>query len=276
MKVEIRSPERLTTIGIGGRRKVYVPENLKELRSLIREGFPIIGGGSNVVLKDEGIPLISLELFKNVRFFGRTVELGAGVKLSEVLKLQQKLKFSLFEFLSGIPKATVGGLVAQNAGAFGKEVKDSLVRIFFIDRKTGELSVMEREEIERRFGYRKSPFSEKGVIISALFKIEEYPEIGNEIKRYVSFRLKNHPPFFLKTAGSTFKNPEKIPAGKLLEECGLKGFSLRNLKFSEKHANFLINSGKATYGEFKEIVNFAIKKVLIERGINLELEIKVM
>jgi UDP-N-acetylmuramate dehydrogenase len=224
LKVEIRSPERLTTIGIGGRRKVYVPENLKELRSLIREGFPIIGGGSNVVLKDEGIPLISLELFKNVRFFGRTVELGAGVKLSEVLKLQQKLKFSLFEFLSGIPKATVGGLVAQNAGAFGKEVKDSLVRIFFIDRKTGELSVMEREEIERRFGYRKSPFSEKGVIISALFKIEEYPEIGNEIKRYVSFRLKNHPPFFLKTAGSTFKNPEKIPAGKLLEECGLKDF----------------------------------------------------
>lgn len=275
MEVKLLSPEEITTIGVGAPRKVYFPESVRELRSLLKENLPVIGGGSNAVLSDSTTPLISTALFRNCTFNGDTVTLGAGVRLSQVLKLQQKMKFSLFEFLAGIPRATVGGLVAQNAGAFGEEVKKRLLSITYFDTESGEVLEMEKEEIERGFGYRKTPFPEKGTILNATFKIRYEPEIRKKIAGFVSMRLSKQPPFYLKTAGSTFKNPEVESAGRLLDLAGLKGFSIGRIGFSNIHANFVINQGGATFSEFEQLFKLAVEKVQHLFNVQLEAEIKI-
>ena len=276
MRVEVRSPEELTTIGIGAPRKVYIPTDVGELKLLLEEGFPVIGGGSNTVLSDASLPLISLEGFREIELKGDFLRVGAGVRLSEILKIQQLKGISLFEFLAGIPRATVGGLVAQNAGAFGREVKDFLYSVVYLSRESGEILELSRSEILKRFRYRSSPFPEAGVILSATFKVFPNKNIKSLIEESVKERLKRHPPFFLKTAGSTFKNPKGIPAGKLLDECGLRGFRLGSLRFSELHANFLINEGGAPYCEFSEIVSYAKERVKKLKGITLDLEVRVV
>jgi len=276
LKAEVRNPFEITTIGVGAPRKVYIPENLLELRSLLKEGLKVIGGGSNAILSDGGAPLISLERFKNVEFRGNFLTLGAGVRLSEVLKLQLLKKFSLFEFLSGIPRATVGGLVAQNAGAFGREIGEFLYSVEYLNLETGKILRLDRGKILNSFGYRSSPFPGKGAVISATFKITSDRDIRRKVESIVKERLTKHPPFYLKTAGSTFKNPKGFSAGKLLDECGFRGFKLKNLKFSEIHANFLINEGGAPFSEFLEIVEIAREKVRNLKGVELELEVKIM
>ncbi len=275
MKVKVLSAEELTTIGIGAPRKVYFPESVRELHSLLKGNLPVIGGGSNAVLSDSTTPLISTALFRNCTFNGDTVTFGAGIRLSQVLKLQQKMKFSLFEFLAGIPRATVGGLVAQNAGAFGEEVKDRLLSVTYFDPESGDILGMEKEEIERSFGYRKTPFPEKGIILNATFKIRYEPKIQRKIASFVYLRLSKQPPFYLKTAGSTFKNPEGESAGRLLDLVGLKGFSIGRIEFSNIHANFMVNRGKASFLEFKELIEEARKRVEREFNVRLELEIKI-
>lgn len=276
MKLKVLSAEELTTIGVGAPRKVYFPESVGELRSLLRDNFPVIGGGSNSVLSDRKTPLISTSFLKSVEFKENQITLGAGVKLSEVLKLQQKRGFSLFEFLAGIPRATVGGLVAQNAGAFGREVKDLLVSVTYVERETGEIKTMERDEIKRTFEYRKTPFPEKGVILSAVFNIRPLQFAKEEIRKFIMLRLLKQPPFYLKTAGSTFKNPSNQSAGKLLDVAGLKGTSVGNLEFSRRHANFIINKGKSRYDDLVTLVDIAREKVKKLFKVDLELEIKIL
>lgn len=275
MKVKILKPEEITTIGVGAPRKVYFPENLRELRSLLKENLPVIGGGSNSVLSDSKLPLISTTFLKEIRFEDGKLTLGAGVKLSQVLKLQQKEKFSLFEFLAGIPRATVGGIVAQNAGAFGREVKEFLESVTYMEKKTGELLIFKREEIEKLFSYRKTPFPEIGTVISATFRIKPAKNVKEKIEEFVKLRLSKQPPFYLKTAGSTFKNPPDYSAGKLLDEAGLKGFGIGDISFSNIHANFTVNKGKASFSEFLELISLARNKVKKLFHVELELEIKI-
>ena len=276
MKVKVLSAEELTTIGVGAPRKVYFPESVGELRSLLREDFPVIGGGSNSVLSDKETPLVSTIFLKNVEFKGNQITLGAGVKLSQILKLQQKKGFSLFEFLAGIPRATVGGLIAQNAGAFGKEVKDFLVSVTYMERETGEIKIMKREEIIHTFGYRKTPFPEKGVVLYAVFNIKPAQFIKEAIRKFVMLRLSKQPPFYLRTAGSTFKNPSSQSAGKLLDVAGLRGISVGNLEFSRHHANFIINKGKSRYDDLVTLVDIARERVKKLFKVDLELEIKIL
>ena len=274
MKVKVLSAEELTTIGIGAPRKVYFPESVRELRSLLKENLPVIGGGSNTVLSDSSTPLISTALFKDCTFNGNTVTLGAGVRLAQVLKLQQKMNFSLFEFLAGIPRATVGGLVAQNAGAFGREIKEFLESVTYVEKKSGEILTFNKQEIEKLFQYRKTPFPEAGIITSATFKIKPLRDAREKIEEVVKLRLSKQPPFYLKTAGSTFKNPPSHSAGKLLDKAGLKGFKVGNVSFSDIHANFTINKGKASFSEFLELTDLARRKVKELFQIELEFEVK--
>jgi len=272
LKVKVLNGEELTTIGIGGKREVFFPKSLEELLKLDLKEFKFIGGGSNSVLKEKGPPLISLKGFNYLIYKGELLTLGSGVPLSAVLKEQLRRGFSLFEFLSGIPKATVGGLIAQNAGAFGFEVKEFLERVLYIDF---EGQIREIREFSS-FNYRESPFPKEGVVIEATFKIRKESNIRKRIRSFLLKRKNKQPSFYLKTAGSTFKNPKGESAGKLLDICGFKGFKLKNLKFSEKHANFLINTGKATFSEFTDIVETAREKVKEEFGIELSLEVKVL
>ncbi len=276
MKVRTLSPSELTTIGIGSPCKVFFPESLKELISLLREGnVYILGGGSNLVIPEnlpEGLRLVKLTSFRGLKLEGSFLRVGAGEKISTVINFLVKNGLSSIEFLSGIPKATIGGAVAQNAGAFGKSMKDVLGEVTYIDSRT--LKVKKLSDFSG-FSYRKSPFPEIGVVIEVSLRVKESESIREDVENYVKLRLEKQPQFWLKTAGSTFKNPKGYPAGYLLEKAGLKGFSIGNLKFSEKHANFLINLSNASFSEFQEIVNLAKERVRETFGIDLELEVKV-
>jgi UDP-N-acetylmuramate dehydrogenase len=266
--------KELTTIGIGSSYPVYFPENLEELKGLLKnEDVFIIGGGSNTVLSERPKrKIVSLKNFRKILIEKDKITVGAGVRLRELLALQIQKKFSLFEFLAGIPKATVGGLIAQNAGAFGCEIKDRLVEVKFLSRETLQLEVL-RDFSE--FSYRKSPFPELGAVVEATFKISPLEMIKEEIKKFVNLRLKKQPPFYLRTAGSTFKNPPGDSAGRLLDLAGLKGFRVGGVKFSELHANFIINEG-GSFEEFLELVRIGKEKVKGKFKKNLKLEVKVV
>ena len=273
MKVKVLTAKELTTLGIGRPTRVYFPEDLSELSLLVREGFKPIGGGSNSVVSGE-TPLISLKGFQRVELKEKEITLGAGVPLRKVLKLQMKRGFLLFEFLAGIPRATVGGLIAQNAGAFNREVKELLKEVTFVTY-SGEVKKLTEF---KGFSYRESPFPKSGVVVEAKFKIEkeEKEKVKEKIREFVLRRLSKQPPFFLRTAGSTFKNPPEESAGRLLDNCGLRGFSVGDLKFSEKHANFLINEGRGTLKDFQEIVEIGKERVRELFGIELNLEVKIL
>ncbi len=275
MRTEILNPNRVTTIGIGNKTSIYVPETLSELSNLLKKGnYFIIGGGSNTVLSDKPKPnILSLKTFRDMSLNGNMLTVQAGAKLRDVLRFQIENGLSCLEFLSGIPRATVGGIVFQNAGALGSEVKDVLMSVRYIEGKT--LEVKEINDTSN-FSYRRSPFSESDVIVSATFKVKPFKAIFKRISDVVRARLLKQPAFWLKTSGSTFKNTKGFPAGFLLEESGLKGFRYGGLRFSDKHANFLINDGNATFNDFKTLINHARKMVQKKFNVDLELEVKII
>jgi UDP-N-acetylmuramate dehydrogenase len=273
VRARVLPAEKLTTIALGSPRLVYIPETLTELRSLLKENLPVIGGGSNTVLSDEsGKPLISLSGFKKIEISGSFLTAGAGVRLREVLRLQLKHKFSLFEFLAGVPRATVGGLIAQNAGAYGQEVKAKLVEVKFLSLDSLELEVLRDFS---SFGYRDSPFPKAGAVVEATFRILPLPEAKKAVSGFVRKRLSSQPPFHLKTCGCVFKNPPGESAGRLLDIAGLKGFRVGGVRFSEKHANFVLNEG-GTFDDFRRLLEIATEKVAKLFGVELSVEVKVV
>jgi len=274
MYIEKISGKKLTTIGIGGECTVFVPEDEKELSEVMKiENLFVIGGGSNVVIPDNSKDLnfVSLKNFRSVRIGSGSLICGGGVKISQILKLQMKEQFSMFEFLAGVPKITVGGAVAQNAGAFGTETVSFLKRLVFINRN-GDFEELKDFGF---FGYRNSPFPDFGIIYEAEFEFSKCKGVRLMIEDKVKMRLKNHPHFSIKTAGSTFKNPKENFAGFFIDKAGLKGFSVGDISVSSKHANFLINRGNATFGDFCKIVDIVREKVLKLFDVELELELKV-
>jgi len=277
MKVRTLSPSDLTTIGIGKSCEVLFPENLEELAAILKdENFYIVGGGSNLVISENisnELKLVSLSLFKGIRLEGNVLKVGAGERISSVINFLIKKKLSSIEFLSGIPRATIGGAVAQNAGAFGVSIKDVVREVIYISRESFKLEKLTDFEA---FSYRKSPFPEAGVVVEVSLNVRKSENIREDVENFIKLRLEKQPKFWLKTAGSTFKNPEGYSAGYLIEKAGLKGFSTGNLRFSEKHANFLINSGNASFSEFEELINLAKERVQKVFGVDLELEVKTL
>jgi len=124
------------------------------------------------------------------------------------------------------------------------------------------------------FSYRKSPFPGKGIVLQAEFRIKRDRNVKEQIEHFVTLRLSKQPPFYLRTAGSTFKNPHEGSAGRLLDLAGLKGFKIGGVKFSEVHANFCVNEG-GSFEEFKELISTAKMKVKKKFNVELELEVKI-
>ncbi|WP_456397668.1 UDP-N-acetylmuramate dehydrogenase [Desulfurobacterium sp.] len=272
MEVKELSGKELTTIGIGGQFPVFFPENEQELLQLTSDEIFILGGGSNLVLPDESdLKFVSLSKFKKFSLNGNSLFVQSGVKIKKILNLQIKERFSLFEFLAGIPEVTVGGAVFQNAGAFAKETAEFIKSVEYINSK----GVLKELRDVSGFGYRVSPFKSGEIIVSVEFEVFPSTNVKDAVKRFVRERLVRHPPFYLRTAGSTFKNPRDYSAGFLIEKTGLKGFSVGDLKVSEKHANFLINIGRATFSDFCKIIDVIKNRVFNNFGIELELEVKV-
>ncbi len=277
-----------TSFKIGGTADVFVKansiDNLKAILNFSKQNgieYTIIGNGSNLLVKDNGIRGIVIKLdFKDIKIENLNdkqvkVTAEAGAMLGSLAQTLAKENISGFEFASGIP-GTIGGAVRMNAGAYGGEFKDIVVKTKCMD-ENGNIIVLNNEE--QKFSYRHSIFSEEKLIIletELLLNIEENSEeIRRKMAEYLESRKAKQPLNF-PSAGSTFKRGADFITAKLIDECGLKGFSIGGAQVSEIHAGFVVNTGNATAEDVLNLVNYVKEKVFEKFGKEIELEIEVL
>ncbi len=271
-----------TTFHIGGEADVLVsPKNREELKQSLllakQHGLPImmLGKGSNLLVSDNGIEGVVIHLgegFDEIELTDEnTVVCGAGASLAALCSFALSNSLCGLEFAYGIP-GSVGGAVYMNAGAYGGEVKDVIASVTYLT-PDGEIKTAAGEELD--FSYRHSRFSGKNdVILSAEFKLslDEKEKIRERMDDYIG-RRKDKQPLNFPSAGSVFKRPEGHFAGTLIEQSGLKGYTIGGAQVSEKHAGFIINIGGATCKDVLDLIEH-IKAVVFERyGVVLENEV---
>jgi UDP-N-acetylmuramate dehydrogenase len=179
-----------------------------------------------------------------------------------------------FEFAAGIP-GTLGGAIAMNAGAYGGEMKDIVKSVRLIDSQ-GNIVELSNEEMQ--FAYRKSILSkEEYIVLSAVMELKEgnYEEIRDIMKDLTNKRVTKQP-LNLPSAGSTFKRPEGYFAAKLIEDCGLKGLTLRGAQVSDKHCGFVVNLGGAQAKDILDLIYVVKSTVYSKFGVMLEEEVKIL
>jgi UDP-N-acetylmuramate dehydrogenase len=271
---------------IGGKSKVFFKaENLKDLVKFLKiidkkEKIFVIGAGSNTLITDNMFDGIVIKLSKN---FNNTSLLRDDVIISGSAVLDKNLSdyatnnnISGFEFLSCIP-GSVGGGIKMNAGCFDREFKDILLSIQAIDQ-IGNIVTIPSKELN--FEYRNSNLPEDLVFLSASFKgvKSNFNKISSEVIKMKSQKNKNQP-LKIKTSGSTFKNPIKQTDKKvweLIRESVPIDTSFGDAHISEKHSNFFVNKGNATFEDMKKLIDYVSKKVLEKTGISLDKEIKIL
>ncbi len=270
-------------IKIGGiARIVILPENMSEFIKILKflDGnktkYKILGNMSNVLPRDTVYETVIIKTDKvNKICFGAGCCLcDCGVRLPFLSWRYCDLGFSGLEELSGIP-GQLGGAVYANAGAFGREISDVLSECYVYEKSGGEILRLSASELG--FGYRKSNISYKGfVLLSVKLKAlaADKENIKKRTKDYREIR-KQSQPYEFPSLGSVFKRPsDGISAGKLIDECGLKGYSLGDAEISSKHAGFIINRGCASSDDVKSLAEIASEAVFKKFGIVLEREIE--
>ncbi len=271
---------------IGGKAKVFFkPNNLKDLVEFLKilnnkEKISIIGAGSNTLITDDLYDGVVIKLGKN---FNRISLLNKDIIIAGTAVLDKNLadyaannNLSGFEFLACIP-GTIGGGIRMNAGCFGREIKDILISIQAID-KIGNILTIPVKEIN--FEYRNNDLPENLIFLSASFKglKESSKKIKDEMLK-LRTQKENNQPTRIKTSGSTFKNPVNQTNKKvweLIKESVPKNTSFGDACISEKHSNFFINKGNATFNDMIKLINFVSESVLNKTGISIEKEIKIL
>jgi UDP-N-acetylmuramate dehydrogenase len=275
--------KQFTSIRVGGPAdSLLFPKDVDELKKVVRvahrKGIPffILGKGTNLIVKDKGFRgwVISLaQGMKKIQTDGNFVEAEAGLPLQRLVQFAVQRGLTGLEPFYGIP-GTVGGGLAMNAGAWGAELKDVLFSITLM-KEDGEVTERPRQRL--KFSYRSSNLSPSWIILKGCFQLKKgkKEEILEQVKSYSEMRNKSQPLDY-PSAGSIFKNPKEGPAGKWIEEAGLKGFRMGQAIISERHANFIINLGKATAEEVIHLMEWVERKIYEEKGISLEREVKVV
>ncbi len=287
-KENIKQNEMLknhTSFKIGGPAEIFIKiTTLEELKKLLKyckendEKLTIIGNGSNLLISNEGIKGIVAKIemkeiqINQVDKENYEIKLDSGVLLGFLAQKLLKEEIQGFEELSGIP-GTIGGAIVMNAGAHGKEIKDIVLNVTAIDYE-GNIHTFTNEQSE--FSYRHSKFSSGEYIIlqtKLLLKKGKKEEIKEKMDEYAKYR-KEKQPIEYPSAGSTFKRGEDFITAKLIDEAGLKGYSIGGAQISEKHAGFIINTGNATSQDVLDLVKYVKERVYEKFKKNIELEIK--
>ncbi|MEA3328996.1 MAG: UDP-N-acetylmuramate dehydrogenase [Candidatus Omnitrophota bacterium] len=274
-----------TSFRIGGPAEAWVePGDLKSLVGLVKfarkEGIPlmIIGAGSNILVRDEGIKGIVVNLssdyFKRIDVDQRRLRAWSGLEIVSLLRVMVDKELAGLEFMADIP-GTVGGAVMMNAGRKDRAIGDLISSVEVIDGK-GEVFKIGKREI--KFGYRFSGLDDY-IILSADFNLNKRPSglISRQINKY-AFTKRNSQELKLPSAGSVFKNPTAVSSAsaRLIELSGLKGKRLGNARVSFKHANFIVNLDKARARDVIGLIELIKSAVKRDHGVNLELEIKII
>lgn len=278
-----------TTFRIGGAADLLVTpqseEQLIKLFKYIKENcirYVIIGNGSNLLFSDEGYRGIVVKIGSELSSIeaipcenGMIINAGAGTLLSKLALFACENNLTGLEFASGIP-GNVGGAVLMNAGAYDGEISQVLVRSTYLDCEN--LSVCTKNFDEHDFSYRHSSYENDGYLIlsaSFLLKKGNKEDILSKMKDFNNRRITKQPLEF-PSAGSTFKRPAGLFAGKLIEDANLKGYTVGGAKVSEKHCGFVINTGNATCEDVLGVIKYVQNTVFAKFGVELETEVKII
>jgi UDP-N-acetylmuramate--alanine ligase len=272
-----------TTLRVGGPAQFWVePRTEAAFAELIRfcrsENLPlfVIGRGSNLLVRDGGIRGVVVHPcggeFDKIEVCGNEVSAGVGVKLKQIAYAGKAGGLGGLEWMEGIPGAVGGGL-RMNAGAMGAQTFENVVRVRYLD---GEGNAHEKTPAEMEVHYRHVPSLDQNFAVAAVFK--GTPRAVDEIERLLdesqAKRRTTQPA--AKSAGCIFKNPATIPAGKLVDELGLKNTRVGNARVSEVHGNFIVNDGDATSAEVLELIARIQETARSRRGIELETEVQIV
>lgn len=289
MKVWHNEPmAKHTTFRVGGPCDLLLqPETEEELIAAVlrcrQEGTPyyIIGNGSNLLVKDAGIRGTVIEIGSDMANVAPIAEqphclrAQAGILLSKLARYAYQMELTGLEFASGIP-GTLGGGVFMNAGAYGGELSQVIVETRYYDQTTNQVLTLTKEEQD--FSYRHSVFQQnEGIILESTLQLQ--PGDKAEIKAKMddfALRRKTKQPLEYPSAGSTFKRPEGYFAGKLIEDAGLKGYTVGGAQVSEKHCGFVINKGNATADDILRLMDDVKQEVLRQFGVELEEEVRIL
>lgn len=268
----------------GGNADIFIKVNtIEELQFILNIAkqdniqVNVIGNGTNLLVTDKGIRGIVIKLdFKEEKLLDEfTFEVGAGIPIIKLAKDALDKSLTGLEFASGIP-GTVGGAIKMNAGAYGGEVKDIVYSTTYLDEN---FKIQTINNKEHKFSYRKSIFTEKEnwIIISSVIKLKKgnREEIQTKVNQNRELRCKNQP-LNLPNSGSIFKRGEDYIPAKLIDEAGLKGYSIGGASVSEKHAGFIVNTGNATATDILELIEHVKYTVYKKFNIKLQLEVKIL
>ncbi len=274
-----------TTLKIGGPADLFIEpssiDNLIKTMELIRQydiKWTVIGRGSNLLVSDRGIEGAVIKLgqgLASLEINGLEVRVGGGYSLISLATLISRKGLSGLEFASGIP-GSVGGAVYMNAGAHGSDISKVLksARILFAD---GTIEWIENKEME--FSYRTSILQKKrpGIVLEAVFQVVEgdREKIFAAVQKYKDYRRETQP-WDHRCAGSIFRNPLPEYAGRLIEEAGLKGYSIGGAQVSEKHANFIVNTGNATADDVLKLIQHIKDVIYKNKNIVMETEVEII
>ena len=273
-----------TSFKIGGPADVMIiPDSegrIVEAVKFCRENnikYFIMGNGTNLLVKDGGIRGVVIKIangFNRIDIDGTRVVCQSGALLSTVANRLLKESLTGFEFASGIP-GTIGGAITMNAGAYGGEMKDIVLKVRALDQNN---KIVELTKDDMDFRYRGSRVVDEGlVVLAAEFQLEkgEYSKIEERMKDLTHQRTSKQPLEF-PSGGSTFKRPEGYYAGKLIDDAGLRGIRYGDAQVSEKHCGFIVNTGKATFHDVYMLIQTVQKIVHDKFGVLLEPEIKII
>ncbi len=271
-----------TSFRIGGRARYFLyVENQKALMEVMkvikkhRMKYLVIGQGTNILFRDSGFNGVIIKLqgdFKRITHCKNLFVSGAGVTIDDFLNTAASLNYGGAEYLAGIP-GTIGGAVKSNAGAFGHSISELVANVTIFEAGKRMISV-QGDKIN--FGYRHSDISDRAIILAVTLRMKKKPRnlIKREMRKFLELRWKKQPSGF--SAGSFFKNPLPLSAGKLIEECGLKGTRVGGAVISKKHANFIINRGRAKAMDVIRLMKIVKQKVKAAKGIELEPEVRIV
>ena len=278
---------RHTSLRVGGNADALVAiESEDQLAQMVQRlkkakiNYLPVGNLTNIIVRDGGYrgAILLMSGLKEINCRktpegGHFILAQAGAALAKVVAVSVINQLTGVEFCAGIP-GSMGGAVWMNAGAFGREMKDVVTEVSFLDRG-GQKKTRKREEII--FGYRRSVWPEETIILAVQLTLEkgEGEQIRHRISEIIQMRQEKHPLEY-PSAGSIFKNSPGLPAGRLIEEMGLKGKLCGDAEVSPRHANFIVNKGKATAADILALIGFIQDKARKEKGIDLETEVIVV
>lgn len=274
-----------TTMRVGGPCDCMVePSSIEEIQKVLEYArknnikYYVIGNGSNLLVKDEGVHALIIKIankFSGVEVNGEHIKAYSGCSVPKLSQIAKENSLSGLEFACGIP-GSVGGGIRMNAGAYGSEMVNVVEKVGFLD-ENGKLNEIDGKDAH--FTYRHSMFVEnpKYIVVYAIYKLQKgnKDEISKIMEENMNSR-KQKQPIEYPNFGSVFKRPEGYFVGKLVDECGLKGYKIGGAQVSTKHSGFMVNIEDATCKDVLDLIEYVKKKVYEKFNVKLQEEVVIL